>query len=224
MSVQPEESGKKRESIYLSERFMAFSCAVAAAAGLASLYFSVAAQDSFVVFEVLAKLVTSVSMYLAFRYYKWDVAKGLTGGVLFCLMYQEAHLVLARLWSEQDFDTYLVAGVQGSLYLAAAGMAFLMTVVITVNHFFISYSSRGNPKNVILGRIAVLVKLAVYLLLFACNSTLGFSPAVLWRNGVQYLTDFALLLLLASVEAQFDSFNVIRRELLQQKRERRTGK
>ena len=58
MSVQPEESGKKRESIYLSERFMAFSCAVAAAAGLASLYFSVAAQDSFVVFEVLAKLVT----------------------------------------------------------------------------------------------------------------------------------------------------------------------
>ena len=117
-----------------------------------------------------------------------------------------------------------MAGVQGSLYLAAAGMAFLMTVVITVNHFFISYSSRGNPKNVILGRIAVLVKLAVYLLLFACNSTLGFSPAVLWRNGVQYLTDFALLLLLASVEAQFDSFNVIRRELLQQKRERRTGK
>ena len=122
-------------------------------------------------------------MYLAFRFYKWDVAKGLTGGVLFCLMYQEAHLVLARLWSEQDFDTYLVAGVQGSLYLAAAGMAFLMTVIITVNHFFINYASRGNPKNVILNRIAVLFKLAVYLLLLAANSRLGFSAAVLWRNA-----------------------------------------
>ncbi len=64
------------------------------------------------------------------------VAKGLMGGVLFCLMYQEAHLALAVLWGEQNFDTYLMAGVFGSVYLAAAGMSFLMTVIITVNHFF----------------------------------------------------------------------------------------
>ena len=203
---------------------MTATCLLVVITGLGSLYFSVTGRDGFAVFSVVTKLMTGLAMYLAFKFYKWDVAKGLMGGVLFSVMYQEAYQVLDRLWAEQDFDTYLVVGVQGSLYLAAAGMAFLMTVVITVNHFFISYSSRGNPKNVILGRIAVLVKLAVYLLLFACNSTLGFSPAVLWRNGVQYLTDFALLLLLASVEAQFDSFNVIRRELLQQKRERRTGK
>ena len=41
---------------------------------------------------------------------------------------------------------------------------------------------------------------------------------------MQYLTDIALLLLLVSVEAQFDSFNALRQELLQQKREGRAGK
>ena len=99
-------------------------------------------------------------------------------------------------------------------------MTFLMTVIITINHFFINYSSHGNPKNVILNRMALIVKFAVYLLLFAANSQLGFSSDILWKNAVQYLSDSALLLLLVSVESQFDSFNALRQELLKQKRER----
>ena len=53
---------------------------------------------------------------------------------------------------------------------------------------------------------------------------LSFSPALLWKNALQYLTDIALLLLLVSVESQFDSFKVLRQELLKDKRERRKGK
>ena len=211
---------KKNETIFLSERFMAFTCIVVLVTGLVSLYFSIREKETFEVFELLTKLVTAVAMYQAFRFFKWDVAKGLMGGVLFCLMHQEAYLVLARLWSEQDFDKYLVVGVQGSLYLAAAGMAFLMTVIITINHFFINYSSHGNPKNMILNRMALLVKFAVYLLLFAANSQLGFPAAVLWKNAMWYVTDIALLLLLVSVESQFDSFNALRQELRKDKRER----
>ncbi|MBR1708600.1 MAG: hypothetical protein IJ719_07225 [Clostridia bacterium] len=210
---------KKNETIFLSERFMAFTCIVVLVTGLVSLYFSIREKETFEVFELLTKLVTAVAMYQAFRFFKWDVAKGLMGGVLFCLMHQEAYLVLARLWSEQDFDQYLVVGVQGSLYLAAAGMAFLMTVIITINHFFINYSSHGNPKNMILNRMALLVKFAVYLLLFAANSQLGFPAAVLWKNAMWYVTDIALLLLLVSVESQFDSFNALRQELRKDKRE-----
>lgn len=209
---------KRRDSIFLSERFMALLCATVVITGLVSLVLCVRERNSFLVFEVLTKLVTATAMFLAFKFFKWDVAKGLMGGVLFCLMYQEAHLVLSVLWAEENFDAYLVAGVQGSLYLAAAGMAFLMTVIITINHFFINYASHGNPKNVILNRMAILFKFAVYVLLFVSNSQLGFSAAILWRNAVQYLTDIALLLLLVAVESQFDSFNVLRQELLQLKR------
>ena len=216
-----EEKTKKErgESIFLNERFMAAACAAVVITGLVSLYFCIREGDSFVVFEGLTKLVTAFAMFLAFKYFKWDVAKGLMGSVLFCLMYQEAHLVLAELWGEQNFDTYLVVGVQGSLYLAAAGMAFLMTVIITINHFFINYTIHGNPKNVILNRMAILFKFIVYILLFLSNSQLGFPAAVLWRNALQYATDSVLLLLLVSVESQFDSFNVLRQELLKQKRE-----
>ena len=133
-------------------------------------------------------------------------------------MYQEAHLALAVLWGEQNFDTYLVAGVQGSLYLASAGMTFLMTLIITINHFFINYASNGNPKDVILNRMAILFKFGVYILLFIANSQLGFAEATLWKNAMQYVCDIAILLLLVSVESQFDSFKILRKELLSQKR------
>ena len=217
-------TSKKSESFFLNERFMAVTCIIVLVTGLVSLYFSLRDEDAFEVFELLTKLVTATAMYFAFRYFKWDVAKGLMGGVLFCLMYQEAYLVIVRLWSEQDFDTYLVAGVQGSLYLAAAGMSFLMTVIITINHFFINYSYRGNPKNMIFSRMALTVKFAVYILLFAANSQLGFAHSVLWKNALWYLTDMAILLLLVSVESQFDSFNALRQELRKEKRERGQGK
>ena len=219
MSDKNSKEKKRRESIFLSEHFMLAACAVVVITSLASLVLCIRDGDSLVVFEILTKLITAFSMFLAFKFYKWDVAKGLMGGVLFCLMYQEAHFVLAGLWGEQNFDTYLVAGVQGSLYLAAAGMSFLMTVIIAINHFFINYAAHGNPKNVILNRMAFIFKFAVYLLLFIANSQLGFPPAVLWRNALQYLTDSALLLLLISVESQLDSFKVLRQELLKQKRE-----
>jgi hypothetical protein len=221
MSINSHKKERKRESLFLNEIFMAAACTVVVITSLITLFFRIREGNAFGFFEGLTKLATALAMYLAFKFFKWDVAKGLTGGVLFCLMYQEAHFTLAELWSEQNFDTYLVAGVQGSLYLAAAGMALVMTIIITINHFFISYTSQGNPKNVILNRIAIGFKFAVYILLFAANSKLGFSSVILWKNALQYLTDIALLLLVISMESQFDSFKAIRQELLRKKRERR---
>ena len=213
---------KKKDSIFLNERFMAAVCIFVVAAIAASMVLCASEGEPFSIFELLVKLVTAVGMYMAFRYFKWDVAKGLMGGVLFCLMYQEAYLVLGQLWGEGDFDTYLVAGIQGSIYLAASGMALLMTVIISVNHFFINFANHGNPKDVILNRIAILFKFGVYLLLLAANSQLGLPRALLLKNAMQYVTDIALLLLLATIESQFDSFNALRQELLQLKRERRS--
>ena len=216
--------GNRLEKIFLSERFMAAACIFMAAAGAVSLVFCIMEQDAFEIFALLVKLVTAVAMYLAFRSFKWDAAKGLLGGVLFCLMYQDAHLVLARLWAEQSFDAYLASGVQGSLFLAGAGMNLMMTVIITANHFFINYTTHGNPKNVILNRIALVYKFAVCILLMATNSLLGFSSALRWTHSVQYLTDIALLVLAACLEAQFDSFNALRQELRKLKQERKAEK
>ena len=178
MTDQNNTKESKLEKVFLNERFMAAVCIVMAAAGVASLVLCFREQDAFDIFALLVKLVTAVTMFLAFRSFKWDAAKGLMGGVLFCLMYQDAHLALAMLWSEQNFDAYLASGVQGSLFLAGAGMNLLMTVIITANHFFINYSTHGNPKNVILNRIALVFKLAVCILLIVTNSMLGFSSAL----------------------------------------------
>jgi len=219
MTDQKNANGNKLEKAFLSERFMAAVCIMMAAAGAASLVICFREQNAFEIFALLVKLVTAVLMYLAFRSFKWDAAKGLMGGVLFCLMYQDAHLALDKLWSEQNFDAYLASGVQGSLFLAGAGMNLLMTVIITANHFFINYSTYGNPKNVILNRIALVFKLAVCILLIVTNSMLGFSTVLHWTHSVQYLMDMALLVLIACLEAQFDSFNALRQELKKMKRE-----
>ena len=123
-------------SIFLNERLMTVACVFVIVVSLVLFIITCITGEMLARFEIPVKLITTVAMYLAFRHYNWDVAKGLMGGVLFCLMYQEAYLVLGRLWGETDFDNYLVVGVQGSLYLAAAGMSFLMTIIITINHSF----------------------------------------------------------------------------------------
>lgn len=210
----------EHESIFLSEYLMTVSCALVVVISIIYLVFLSAFGDSFTNFEIMIKLITSIAMYYAYRHFSWDVAKGLMGGVLFCIMYQEAYLVLGQLWSAEDFDTYLVVGVQGSIYLAAAGMSFLMTIIITINHFLINYARHGNPENVILNRMAISFKFVVYVLLLIANSRLGFSRLLLWKNALQYLTDMAIFLLLVSIESQFDSFKLLHEELLKSKRER----
>ncbi len=224
MPEQNTTKGNRLGKVFLSERFMAAVCIMMAAAGVASLVFCFREQDAFEIFALLVKLVTAVTMYLAFRSFKWDAAKGLMGGVLFCLMYQDAHLALAKLWTGQNFDAYLASGVQGSLFLAGAGMNLLMTIIITANHFFINYSTHGNPKNVILNRIALVFKLAVCILLVVTSSMLGFSSVLRWTHSVQYLMDIALLVLVACLEAQFDSFNALRQELKKLKQQKEAGK
>ena len=224
MADQSITKEKKLDRAFLNERYMTAVCIFMAAAGVVSLVFCIMEKDSFEIFALLVKLVTAVTMFLAFRSFKWDAAKGLMGGVLFCLMYQDAYLTLAKLWSEQNFDTYLASGVQGSLFLAGAGMNLLMTVIITANHFLINYSAHGSPKNVILNRIALVFKLVVCILLTVTCSLLGFSSALRVARSVQYLMDIALLVLVACLEAQFDSFNALRQELRQLNRERKAGK
>ncbi len=224
MTENNYENPKEYKSIFLSEYLMVAACLFAVCTSIISMVIAHSEGDSFRRFEVFMKLVTTVAMFFAFKRFSWDVAKGLMGGVLFCLMYQEAYLVLGRLWSEEDFDTYLVVGVQGSLYLAAAGMSFLMTIIITINHFFINYAKHGNPENVILNRMAIIFKFAIYILLLVANSKLGFSSNVLWVNALQYLTDIAILLLLVSIESQLDSFKVLRQELLASRPKRRKNR
>ena len=220
--VLPEvEKDKSPESIYLNEHFMGALCVYVVITSVISFVIIQRTGDWFANFEVIIKLITTVAMYLAFRDFKWDAAKGLVGGSLFCLMYQEAYLVLGRLWGEEDFDTYLVAGVHGSIYLAAAGMAFLLTIIITINHFFISYATHGNPENVLFNRMAVVFKFAVYVILLIANSRLGFEPLLLWKNALQCLTDIAILLLIVSVESQFDTFKILHHEFRKEKEEQR---
>lgn len=221
MSTNNDFNNPGDNSIFLNEFFMAFETIFVTILSLISILIIRNSREYFALFDILIKLFTTVSMYFAFRHYNWDVAKGLMGGVLFSFMYREAYLVLGSLWGEADFDTYLVVGVQGSIYLATAGMSFLLTVIITINHFLINYAKHGNPDNVIFNRMAIGFKLAVYALLLITNGMLGFEKSFLWKNALEYLTDMAILLLIVSIESQFDSFKVLRRELLMEKKQRR---
>lgn len=217
MSENKKRWGASIRSAFLNERVMGATCAFFVVTCLITLYFYITSGSTFEVFQAVVKLAVAVWMYLAFRFYKWDIAKGLMGGALFSLMYQEAFLVLSVLWEEEMFDFYLMVGVQGSVYLAASGMTLLMTIIITINHFFINYSQQGNVKNVMLNRVALTFKFAVYVILFIANVQLDLPAEMLWQNAMLFLTDISLLMLIVSVESQLDSFKVLLHEMLQQK-------
>ena len=222
--MQIDDNNKNKiETLFLRERCMAVVCAFIASMGLISLVLFRNEMELFEIFGLLVKVVTAVMIYFAFRSYKWDAAKGLLGSVLFSLMYHEAHLVLVKLWS-QDFDTYLVAGVWGSLYLAAAGMTLWMTMIITVNHFMVNYTLKSNPKNLMLNRISIIFKFATYILLLTANRRLGLYASLMWKNILEYLTDIAILLLVIMTESQFDNFKKLRQQLLAEKRKGGMGK
>ena len=98
-----------------------------------------------------------------------------------------------------------------------------MTIVITINHFMINYAKHGNPENVVFNHMAIMFKFGVYILILVANSMLGFEPVLLWQNALGYLADMGILLLLISIESQFDSFKILRQELLAEKRGLRGG-
>jgi hypothetical protein len=214
----------RKESIFLNEYLMTAASIFAVVASICAIVLGRREGDSFTLFIILVKIVTIVAMYTAYRTYKWDVAKGLMGGILFCLMFQEGNLVLEKLWGQEDFDTYLVVGVQGSIYIAAAGMSFLLTIIITINHFFINYAKKGNPENVIFNQMAISIKVILYLVLIISNSMLSFDIVLRWENALQYMTDIAILLLIVCIESQLDSFKVLRQEIVVQRQMREKKK
>jgi len=209
------------ENAFLSENLMKFASLISVSCGVISIIILGAYHETslLILFEKLVKICTTLILYWAFSKYHWDVMRGMMGGVLFCLLYQESFLVLGNLWGGTvDFDTYLIMGVQGSLYLAAESMSFMMTLIITINHFIISYSNTGNIGNVIFNQIAILFKIILYISLIIINAFIELPTHKLVISAFEYITDFCIIIILICIESQLDNFKQLRKELLQQKK------
>ena len=74
MAKENDTNVSRRESIFLNEHFMVATCIFIVLTGVASMVLCLKDQYPLAVFEILTKLVTAVAMYLAFRFFKWDVA------------------------------------------------------------------------------------------------------------------------------------------------------
>lgn len=175
-------------------------------------------------FEKLVKIVITLFTLWAFSRFHWDMMQGLIGGLLFALLYQESFLVLGRLWGEtSDFDTYLIMGVQGSLYLSAQSMSFLMTIIIIVNHFIINYSRLGNYGNVIFNQLTIIFKILLYVFIIGINMFLSQPLLAQLQSIFEYISDLCIVILIICIETQIDNFRTIKQELLQAKRIREKG-
>jgi len=209
------------KSLFINEKTMKAAAIFSVICGIASVVLTVCFHEMtmVVLFERIVKLLITLLSLWSFSRYHWDVMKGMMGGLLFSLLYQEAYLVLGELWgAAADFDAYLIMGVEGSLYLATQTMGFMMTFIITANHFIIEYSRKGNPRNVIFNKLSILFKIALYIALMLINCFLDLPVHRLISAGLAYAADFAIVIMLVCIEAQLDSFRVIKQELLQEQR------
>ena len=212
------------EKKFLDEIVMRNIAVISALCGLISLVLLVVSKgvELLPAFEMLVKIVITLFTLWAFSRFHWNMMQGLMGGLLFALFYQESFLVLGKLWGEtSDFDTYLIMGVQGSLYLSAQSMSFLMTFIIIVNHFIINYSRRGNYGNVIFNQITIIFKILLYIFLIGINMFLKQSLFMQLQSVFEYISDLCIIILVICIETQLDNFKNIRQELLQDKKNRR---
>ena len=209
------------EEKFLDERVMRNIAIISALCGLISLVLLIISNgiELLPTFEMLVKIVITLFTLWAFSKFQWNVMQGLMGGLLLALLYQESFLVLGKLWGEtSDFDTYLIMGVQGSLYLSAQSMSFLMTFIIIVNHFIINYSRRGNYGNVIFNQITIIFKILLYIFLIGINMFLNQALFTQLQSVFEYISDLCIVILVICIETQLDNFKAIRQELLQDKK------
>lgn len=176
-------------------------------------------MELIVLFESLVKVLVIILTMWTFSKFHWDVTKGMLGALLFTLLHQESYLVLDKLWGKAaDFDTYLIMGVQGSLYLAAEGMSLLMTVIIIANHIIIDYSNIGNYANVIFNQLSIIFKIILYIGLMIINVFLN-QPMIHQINfGCECVSDLCIVILVICIETQLDSFKTIKHELTNDKK------
>lgn len=207
--------------LFVNERTMCTASIASAVCGMLSIgWMQVSGTLTLMgLFEQLVKLTVTLLALWSFFRYRWDMMKGLLGGMLFSILYQEADLVLGRLWGETaDFDTYLIMGVEGSLFLAAETMSLMMTVIITANHYIIEYSPNRNERNLIFNKISILFKITLYLSLMVIDFFLD-VPLSAQVNGVlQAAGDLCMVIMLVCIEAQLESFNRLREDVRQEKR------
>lgn len=209
------------EEFFLDERLMRNVAILSVISGIISFItlFCFSDVELLLVFERIVKVVITLLTLWAFSKFHWDVMQGLMGALLFALLYQEGFLVLGKLWGEtSDFDAYLIMGVQGSLFLAAQSMSFMMTIIIIINHFVIDYSRIGNLGNVIFNQISIIFKILLYIFLMVINVFLNQPIYAQINSGFEYLSDLCIVILVICIETQLDNFKEIKQELLKAKK------
>lgn len=208
------------EERFLDENLMKFVALLSVICGIISLLIPFCFHEIVLlsVFEKIVKITVTLLTLWAFSKFHWDVMQGMMGALLFALLYQESFLVLGKLWGEvSDFDTFLIMGLQGSLYLSAQSMSFLMTIIIVINHFIIDYSRVGNYGNVIFNQMSIVFKIFLYVFLIIINVFLNQPMHVLVNSAFEYISDLCIVILIIFIETQLDSFKAIKQDLLREK-------
>lgn len=208
------------EERFLDENLMKFVALLSVICGIISLLipFCFHEIELLSVFEKIVKITVTLLTLWTFSKFHWDVMQGMMGALLFALIYQESFLVLGKLWGEiSDFDTFLIMGLQGSLYLSAQSMSFLMTIIIVINHFIIDYCRVGNYGNVIFNQMSIVFKIFLYVFLIIINVFLNQPMHVLVNSAFEYVSDLCIFILIIFIETQLDSFKAIKQDLLREK-------
>lgn len=205
---------------FLDEGLMKKVSVISAICGLISLVTTFLSHnvELLFVFEISVKIIITLFTLWSFSKFHWNFMQGMMGALLFALLYQESFVVLGKLWGQAtDFDAYLIMGVQGSLYLAAQSMSFLMTIIIIINHFIIDYSRVGNYGNVVFNQLSIIFKIFLYVFLLVINMFLNQSTYTQVNSGIGYLQDLCIVILIVFIETQLDSFKAIKQDLLKDK-------
>lgn len=95
------------------------------------------ALDTFMLFENIIRILLLIGLYRSHKAENIFLMNGLASGLLFCILYREANLVLGHLMT-LSVHQFIMMGYKGSLYLCISMSILFLECIMVYNHFSIN--------------------------------------------------------------------------------------
>lgn len=110
----------------------------------------------YTIFEILVRSLLIMGLYRAYKKQNIFIMSGLVAGLLFCILYREANLVLGDLLSF-SVDKYIMMGFKGSLYLCISMSILFLECIMVYNHFSVSVRHINGITKLVVNELATLM-------------------------------------------------------------------
>lgn len=131
--------------------------------------------DMFTMFEIIIRSLLLVSLFRAHKSDNVFLMSGIAAGLLFCILYREANLVLGNLMTLSVHE-FIMMGFKGSLYLCISMSILFLECIMVYNHFSINVTHINGMTKLMVNQISAFMLFVMLIVQVLSNIFLDINP------------------------------------------------